>query len=343
MPTDPKVTADRLLDAGVDYIMAELSDERLADVVARDVGDVLKALDASPLEQLVDRDNVKATAYVIVDQGGGSAVVQKLVVAIGSAIYQLAANDEHKLGAVIDREQVQLLVRKILAMRTLHEEVLSRLSESPMVGNVASWFVTKLVSDVLQQNRAKAEKVPGVSTLFSIGDKAANKVRGATSRHFDEFVGDMAGKGAQLAAKRVNTAIKHTMAKAPLEDAAMEVWDRHADDTVSGLKDYLSEQDLLDIGVIGFDLWLALRNTEYVRELIGAGIDVFFDTYGSSSLSELLTELDLSADDVIAEAQRHAPGVFAALRADGRLEALVRARLEPFFHSDGVLAILAGR
>lgn len=342
MTNDQSELAERLLDAQVEYIIGELSGDRLADVVARDVDDLLTVLDATTVAELVDRADVKATAYRIVGQPGGSDLVRSMVVGIGEATYQLTANDEHHLGDIVDREQVQALVHKVLGMRALHEEILRRLGDSPTVATAASWFVTKLVSDVLQQNRERAERVPGVASLLSLGDRAASKVRNATSRHLDEFVGDLAGKGAQAALRRMNAAIRHTMAEAPMEDAAMEMWDLHADDKISGLKDYLTQDDLGELSGIGFEIWLGLRNTEYFRELLGATIDVFFDAFGSHTVSTLLEELDLSRDDIVTEVQRHAPAIVDALKRDGRLAAEIRSRLEPFFHSEPVLAMLAG-
>lgn len=343
MTMDPKDLANRLLDAQVEFILGELSGDRLAEVVARDIDDLLKVADTATVAELVNREDVKATTYKILDQAGGSAVIAPMVAGIADAIYQLTANDEHHLGEVIDRDQVEALVSKVLSMRSLHEEVLNRLSDSPVVANVASWFVTKLVSDVMQQNREFAERVPGVASLFSAGERAANKMRGATSRHLDQFLGDVAGKGAQAALRRVNNAVRDTMREAPLREAAMEVWDLHADDKVSGLKGYLSEQDLRELASIGYQIWLILRNTEYFHAALGAGIDVFFDAYGSHQVSALLDELGLTRDDLVTEVRRYAPAVIDALNADGQLGALVRARLEPFFHSDAVLALLAER
>lgn len=343
MTNQPGDLAERLLDAQVAFILAELSAQRLPDVVARDVDDLLKATASITVSQLVDREQVKTgVREIVLGKAGGSEVVRSMTLAVADAVYVHSANDEHRLGEVVDRDQVRRLIATIIGMRTLHEEVLERLSKSPVVATVASWFVTKLVSDVMQQNRERAEKIPGVSSLFAVGERAADRVRGATSRHLDQFLGDMAGKGAQLAMRRVNTAIRHTMNEAPLEEAVMEVWDLHADDHVSGLKDYLSQEELRELAEIGHEIWTDVRGTEYLGEVVSSGIDVFFDTYGDHPLPALLADLDLDRDDVVREVLRYVPRIVEALEADGQLAALIRARLEPFFRSDAVRELLAG-
>lgn len=199
MTTESRALADRLLDAQVRFVLAELSGDRLAEVVARDVDDLLAVAARTTPAELADPEDVKRTARLLVERAGGSELVAPLVTGIAAAVYDLTANDEHRLGDVVDRDQVRALVRTVLGMRSLHEELLTRLGESPVVATVASWFVSKLVSDVMQQNRELAERLPGMSSLLSVGERAANRVRGATSRHLDQFLGDMAGKGAQLA------------------------------------------------------------------------------------------------------------------------------------------------
>lgn len=342
MTVDPTELANRLLDAQVEFILGELTGDRLAEVVARDVDDLLGVAGTTALDDLVDRERVKATANTILDKPAGSAVIDPMVTGIADAVYRHAANDEHQLGEVVEREHVEALVTKVLGMRSLHEEVLRRIGDSPVVATVASWFVTKLVADVMQQNREFAERVPGVASLLSAGERATSKVRGATSRHLDQLLGDMAGRGTQLALRRVSGAIRHTVDEAPLQEAAMEVWDLHAEDTVSGLRDYLSREDLLELAGIGSEIWAILRDTEYFRTMIAAGVDVFFDTYGGYTVAELLGELGLGRDDLVTEVQRYAPAVVDALNADGQLAELVRRRLEPFFRSETVLGMLAG-
>jgi len=69
-------------------------------------------------------------------------------------------------------------------------------------------------------------------------------------------------------------------------------------------------------------------------------VDAFFDRFGGYTPTELLDELDLSRDDLVADLVRMAPGVVGALRETGDLERILRARLEPFYSSAEVRALL---
>ena len=191
---------------------------------------------------VVDPVAVKATGHRLVESIVGSDIVEDMAVAVADAIYDMSAGDEYTLGDVVDREPVAALIEKIIAMHTLHDRVLDRFTESPVVATIASTFVNKIVHDFMATSRARAAKVPGVTTVLKAGRGAATKVRGDRT-----FLGDVAGRGAQYALRRTSNAIRDLIHDAPLHDAVMEFWDLHADEPVSGLREYLSQQELRDV------------------------------------------------------------------------------------------------
>jgi hypothetical protein len=336
---DSKVLADRLLTAQVEFVIGELTGKRLAQIVARDVDDVLKIAAKLTVADVVDPDVVKGALRRLVEQVGGSTLLEEVVTTLSDAIYDLSASENYNLGEVVERDPVEALIVKVLSMHTLHDRALERMAESPLVATVATRFVTKIVGDFLQQNRQMAERLPGAKSLISFGVGAASKVRSAT---VDQFLGDAAGKSTQFAIKRTNSALKDLIHDAPLQGAAMEIWDLHADAPVSDLREYLSKQELRDVVVLVHELVTSARSSDYVGELVDECVDVIFEQYGARDVASLLPELGISRDDIVRDLGELLPPVIEAAKADGRLEALVRARLKPFFASKQVLAILAG-
>jgi hypothetical protein len=336
-----KNLADKLLDAQVAYIIEELSGDRFAEVVARDVDDVLAVAATLKLNDVVDPDDVKATARRLVDSVGASPLLEDMVGALSDAIYDLDASEEYHLGDVIEREPVEALITKLLSMRQLQDRALERMAESPLVASVAAKFVTKLVSDFLAQNRARAERLPGVGSMLKVGMGAANMVKSPFDKQLDQLLGDAAGKGTQAALKRTNKTIKEMLREAPLKGAALEIWDLHADEPIADLREYLSQQDLRELALIVHDLVTSARTSEFAEHLLDACIDVFFDLYGEHDLARLIEEVGISRDDIVEDICRFAPPVIEAAKRDGVLDQQIRARLEPFFHSPAVAALLA--
>jgi hypothetical protein len=333
--------AERLLDAQVRFVLAEVTGDRLLDVIERDVHDVLALLGPVRVGELVQADVIKQIGRRLVVDLGASAVVSDMVGALAEGIYDMGVGDEYLLGDVLDRDAVQALVRHALTLNRLSDRLLDRLTESPLVATIAARFVTKIISDFMQQNRARAERLPGMSTMLNLGAGAASKVRGVTDRHLDQVLGDAAGRGAAFALKRTNNAIREMLREAPLEQATMQVWDLHADEPIGDLREYLSREELRVLAERVHDVVVSARQTEYAGALVDACVDVFFAEYGDYDLNRLLDELGITEENLVADLQRLLPRLVAAADRDGALAGFVRARLEPFYRSDEVQALLS--
>lgn len=333
---DPKDAAARLLDAQVEFVLHELTGKRLASVIARDVDDVLDLAGQLTVADIVDADAAKAALRGIAERVGGATLVADAALALADAIYDLPASDEYNLGDIVDRAPVEALIVKVLSMRQLHERAMDRLNESPLVATVAATFVGKIVSDFVAQQRQLAERLPGAKSLFSIGQSAANKVLS------NSLVGDAASKGAKLAIRQTNSAVREVLKDAPLRGAAMEIWDLHADAPVGDLREYLSRQDLREIVVLVHAIMVSGRDSAWAGDVVDACVDALLERYGERDIASLLPELGLTRDDIVADLRALLPPAIEAAKADGRLEALLRARLKPFFTSKKVQTILAG-
>ncbi|HET6876071.1 MAG TPA: hypothetical protein VFH38_00925 [Jatrophihabitans sp.] len=328
--------ANRLLDAQVDYVLAELKGERLTELVAQFVDEALAAGETIPLERVVDAQRMKVIGKRLLVQLGESPLVDDIAVALADGLYDMQASEAQTLGEVLEREPVEALVARFLSLRTLHERTLDRLTESPLVAVVASKFVAQIVADLVAQNRARAERVPGMSSLLSIGTSAANRVRSP----FDQLLGDAADKGAQYALRRTNNAIRELLRDAPLQQAAMELWDLHAEEPIGDLREYLSRQELRDVILIVLEVLATARSTDFAGAVVDACVDVLLEHYGARDVTGLIAELGIQRDDLVEDAVALATPVLETAEAEGVLAALVRSRLGPFFFSPAVLDLL---
>ena len=329
--------ASQLLDAQVQWALDELTGPAFADLVARDVDDLLELASRFAIADLVDPEEVTATVLRTLAKANGNELVADVVVGIADAVYALPASKEHRLGDVVEREHVEALISAVLGMTRLHERAMQRLTESPKVGIIATSFVGKIVGDFLQQNRQLAEKVPGMSSLFSIGLGAANKVRSAT---VDQFLGDAAGKSAQFAIKRTNSAMRDLIQNAPLKEAAMEVWDLHAAEPISELRKYLSDAELGEIVTLIQAIVTDVAGSDFADALVEACVEVLFERYGSRPIASLLTDLGIERDELVAEVVQHAGPILETLRETGDLDRLVRVRLARFYETPAAKALL---
>jgi hypothetical protein len=329
--------ADRLLDAQTDWVLGQLTDAQLPRTVARFVDDALAVAGDLVLARDVDPAAVKAVARHIADRGIASPLVADLVEQFAEAFAGLEGSDE--LGAVVAREHVDALVTKLLSMQTMRDRFLDRIAESPAVAEVATRFVSRIVADVIAQNRALAQRLPGMSSLLSLGAGAASAMRNP----LDQLLGDAAGRSAQFAMRRTNSAARDLVSDSPLREAVLEVWDLHAGEPVARLQEYFADGELRELAVLAHAIVTDARTSGFTGEVIDACVDVVFARYGEWDLASLLAEAGIDRDDVVSHLVDLArPAVSAAVR-DGALRDLIRARLAPFYESAATRALLAAR
>jgi hypothetical protein len=331
--------AQRLLDAQVAHHLDRLSGDRLAESVAQLADDVLTAAGRHPIEDLVDREEVKAIVVRALATVPASAAVSGIV-ELATTVVHDGPDESFPVGELVEREQVEAILDSLLALVPVLERVLERLVASPLVGTTASRFMGRIVGEVLQANKAVADKVPGLGSLMSFGTSAASKVMGAADKQFEALIGNTVGKGGTFAVRRLNRIVVETLRDPTTREAVLQAWDLLAEEQVVGLRRYASREELADVVDAVHELTVATLASEHAPSLGAVVVDAFFDRFGEYSPTELLDELDLSREDLVADLVRIAPAAVEAARETGDLERIVRAQLEPFYASPEVSALL---
>lgn len=332
--------AARLLDAQVSWLLARLDGADLGTTIAADVDDLLALGSRTRLDALVDAKAVKEIAHLLVEKVPPSTAASTLVAAAADVLYD-GPTQRFTLSDLIERDHVESLATEVLGMTDLVEQVLDQLTESPLVAATASRFVGRIVNDVVQMNQAVADKIPGVGSLMSFGTKAAGSVLGAADKGLQQVLGDTAGKGATFAMRRLNKIVVEILQDPATKDAVLEVFDLYADQPIPHLNQVAEREDVHRVADLLQDMVIAGAPTDAVLELVDALIDGFFTTYGEHPPTTLLDELGITRDDLVRHATAVVPGLLATARETGELEGLIRARLEPFWASPEVAAILA--
>jgi hypothetical protein len=240
----------------------------------------------------------------------------------------------------VERDRVADLVDSLLALSPVLDRSLSRLADSPLIGTVATRFMGRIVGEVLQANKAVADKVPGLGTLMSFGTSTAAKVVGAADRQFEGILGDTVGKSGAFAVRRLSRIIVETMQDPTTREAVLQAWDVVAAEPVSGLDRHATREEVGEVVDAVHELVAAALEGEHARQLSDVLVDAFLGHFGGYTATELLEQLDLDRAQVRDDIVAAAPGVVGLLDSEGILERVIRARLEPFYSSPEVAALL---
>lgn len=333
--------AHRLLDAQVSWAVDRLTGPDLPATIPEHVDRVLLVAARTPLGAAVAAEDVKALIRRLAHQVPPSAAASTLVSIVAGAVHE-GPDRPFSLGEVIDRAHVEAIVDELLGRTDLLEAVLDDLTRSPEVSALAARFLGRIVQDVVQTNRAVAERIPGVGSLVSLGSNAAGLVIGAADKQIEQLVGGTAGRGATFAMRRLNKILVDTLRDPAARTALLDIYDLYADQPV----DHRAAGEPADVervaGIVQ-DVAIGALPSEPALGLADRLVDRFLAVYGDHPVAALLDDLGITRDDVVAHATAIVPRALAAAHESGELERLVRAELEPFYASAEVLAILDGR
>lgn len=337
MPTD--TVAQRLLDAHVAWLLGQMTPEALPASVEREVDELLAIGSRVTVADLVDPATLKDAVHNLFTVVPPSTGASTLVAMLADVMYDGPAG-RFTLADVLDRENVERLADEALANVDLLGSLLDDLTRSPLVTSLASRFMTKVVADVVQTNRAMAEKIPGVGSLVSFGANAAGKVGGAASKQVEARLGDTAAKGAAFAARRLNSIVVETLKDPATRRAVLEIFDLYADQPVTKLRQVAQRDDVHRVAGLLQDIVIAGAPTDPIFALTDALVDGFLRVYGEHPASTLVADLGIDRDTIVAHATVAAGRALGAARASGDLERVLRERLGEFYGSPEVTAIL---
>lgn len=323
------------------FHVERLSGEKAAATVAALAESLLDASGERQLADLVDAEAVRMVVARALTTVPASAAVSGFVELAVTTAYDGPA-EPYPLGDLVAREQVEVLVDRVLALSPVLERAMERLTDSPLVGTTASRFMGRVVGEVVQANQAVADRVPGLGSLMSLGTSAASRMMGAADKQLEGLLGETAGKGGTFAVRRLNKIIIETVRDPTTREAVLQVWDLAAREPVAGLEERMTRDELDSVVGAGHDLVISTLAGERAAHLGEVIVNGFFERFGGYTPTELLDELDLDRADLVADLVRIAPGVIEALRESGDLERILREQLEPFYASAQVSALLEG-
>ena len=328
---DPAALADALLEAELAFWLQNIKGKKLEALVVDEVGRIYDQLQSVTLNQAVDRNKVKATAQryaVEMEIGGG---IPELFGEIAKVIFEFPASKKTAVGEVVSDSVATEFIEKIFEQGGVIDHTLANVRNSAAFKHFLSDVVfTVLKGYLLEQNKGTR----------LIRDWLSNKAP-ELSGGFEDRIRQLMDSGVSGSLGMVNEALDHQQYRETAMNSALEFWDVVRQWPLSSYKDYITEQDLQEFMVLGYEFWLSLRDTDYMKACIDAGVEFFFEKYGEVDLQTLLDEIGVSREMIIEEISNYAPNLANLLVSQGLAESFIRRHLKRFYNSKKTLEILA--
>jgi len=337
----PKDLASQLLEAEVGFWLQNLKGKKFQALLADELNHVLARLEHIRLRDAVDESKVKATArrYAVEMEIGGA--IPELFGEIANRIFEFPASRTTKIGEVVSDSIATEFIEKIFEQNGVLDHAVTNIRNStPFRHFLSDVIFTVLKGYVFEQNNLMK---------FSTVTSSTRKVREwlstkapDLSEGLEERVRNLMESGVKGSLEMVDETLDNEQYRETAMNSALAFWDVVREWPLTAYRDYLTEQDLQEFMVLGYEFWLEFRNTEYLKSCIDLGVDFFFEKYGEQSLQDLLDDIGISHEMITDELDNYIPDLAALLIKEGLAESFLRRNLQRFYSSKKVQDLLAG-
>ncbi len=337
MPEDMHPTARKLLEAHVAYMMNELATEQLGSRFAAGIEKFQEQVTDITLGEAVTPEQIKQTVYrYAIDMQLGGALPE-LVGDIARRIYRHRALDKTTLQGLVPDTHAQEFLEKTLELEKIYQALIIESVSNPIYSEVISDLLYAGIRDFVA-----GLKFPGSRSAARVGRALSRRARPELGEELEEALRQFIARGARTRLQASQQQFLAAVESEQFREILLDLWDDNKERVVADFRRYLSKRDVEEFFVIGYEYFQHLRKTRFFREMIDVGIDTFFAKYNDTNLRDLLDEVGVTQEMMLAEAMQFAPPILEMLRERGLLEELLRENLADFYASDAVVALLSG-
>ncbi|HEX4856678.1 MAG TPA: hypothetical protein VFV28_07680 [Limnobacter sp.] len=336
----PKDLASQLFEAEVAFWLQNLKGKKFQALLAEELGHVLDRLQHIQLNKAVDQEKVKATAqrYAVEMEIGGA--IPELFGEIANRIFEFQASRTTKIGEVVSDSVATEFIEKIFEQHGVLDHAVTNIRNSaPFRDFLSDVIFTVLKGYVFEQNNLMKNSTVASSTR-KVREWLSSKAPDL-SEGLEERIRNLMDSGVKSSLEMVDETLDNEQYRETAMNSALAFWDVIRDWPLTAYRDYVSEQDLQEFMVLGYEFWLEFRNTEYLKSCINLGVDFFFEKYGDQSLQDLLDDLGISREMIMDELDNYLPDLAGLVIREGLAEGFLRRNLQRFYSSKKVQDLLA--
>ncbi|WP_414674226.1 hypothetical protein [Marinobacter antarcticus] len=336
--TDP---ANKLLELHVKHELAALKGAKLRTFLKQEVGELLDLAGDVTLNRIASEQQVMATIQRVVVNMELDAGIPELAGEMANEVLNAPVQATTTLGDVIARDQAAGFVEELLELRGQREQMISNIMAHPVYQELISNVVYQGVINYLYEDNLITKSVPGVGSMMKFGKRMANKAMPGLDETFERRFKSWLSDSLPGLIGRSEQFLQRALCDDEVRDTVMAAWLATEDRTLAELREGLGDAELQTFVVLGYEFWLRFRKTACFDGCAQAAVAHLFVKYGDRPLSDLLGDLGVTREVIMAEVNAWAIPVIDVLREEGYVEALLRRRLAAFYNSAPARKILA--
>jgi len=333
--------AQALLEAQVAYALSQFNEAGIKTTLETELQALEQWLEEVQFEQVFSKQRLLEIVHDFLLKTERNNEVIKLIKT--EAIYYVFAPwlKQHLITDFFTREDYDAVTNKLIEMEDIRNEILHHSLHSPVYKQFIADISYHVIKQYITEENIVAKKVPGVSSLMKMGNKAMNlaapKFEAALENTVKNYIKDNLDSTIGMSEKLLIDSLDEET----LKDLSSNLFEAMQNTRLDLADRYLEEDDLHDLVDLIAKGWEGLREKESLHQVLDKVIDRVYDTAEKNSLGEWYRFFGLNNEDLTIQLSKTiAEGIKPALET-GYLEQRLREIFTPFYQSTEATEILA--
>ncbi|MEI8081175.1 MAG: hypothetical protein WCI74_04945 [Actinomycetes bacterium] len=327
----PMPDLDAMLEAHVQFELDRWTPEQLSPWVGDQVGALLGWLDSVALADVVPTELVGdwVRDYVLAAPITDESV--ELIAGVARSAHSAALEDGTAVRDVLPYEVYQQFADAVIGMKEVRRAITNEVTTSEVYSKLISHVLYQGIKNYLMTESVIARKVPGASSLMRLGQNALNSAAPNLEKSIDKQLTAFVNANIQDSIRESRHYLDKVLDDQLLGTVTEEVWNNNADLTIADAAALVSPEALDLLTAASQTAWLYLRDTPSVADITTTVITEFLEANGDRSVTDILTDIGVSADLVTDQIVQAIEPAVTRAREDGFLEVRIRAWLGEFY------------
>lgn len=323
-----------MLEAHVRFELERWTDAGVRKTVRQEVDAAFVWLRGVPLSQVAPRDAVRACVVAVIT-APPTPELTALVADLADAVHAVLSEDDASLADLVAQHDYDHLVETVVELRQLRVEVIEQVTTSSVYAKLIGYVLYHGIKDYLTTQNVFARKIPGASSMLRFGQSAVSAAAPGLERSVDRQLAAFIAANVEQTSRGSASFLTELLNDDTVRAVAAELWRTNADRPLADLASLIEQPSVAQAVDAAAVLWESGRTAPALVNAVTAALDRLYSAHAERPAVEFLDSLGLSADGVSDLIADLATPMIATARESGYLEARIRARLEPFYATQG--------
>ncbi len=249
-------------------------------------------------------------------------------------------NRNTTLEDIFPRKQFDEIIDKVVSLKRTRNNLIHGLLASPVYAKLVADILYTGILEYLLSDNILVQKVPGLSSMIRMSKEAVTHAIPSLEPMIEKQVKQYITHNLDRSIDRSETFLTEFLDQDQILETSEEIWDALAPKRLSKYFKAIDADDMEDFILIGHEFWLHFRKTRYFKIVSKELTDYFYEKYGDKELDFMIEDFGVTEEMVIREVIEIVSPCIEKALSIGYVEERVRARLESFYYSEKVAALI---